>query len=143
MAALAGIDLVMTVIGIGGLFAGMGISGEDSLSNTKTIQKDINDMTAKTNSYEEKYNKLLNSQGTQQARLVAELNIIIQDLGLLSKQIIVAKKKHAEQYKKIQTTGVIFISFIIFIFILKMFGFYSIVGEIITYPFKMFYKTKK
>ena len=133
---------VIGIIGIAGMIGQVAVSGKDSAQQSDALRQSVQDMITQINSFTENYNNLLSATDTDIAQLDQKIENDVQLITQLSAKISDQKSVHSATYRTIQIAGITMIFFIAFIFILKIFGFYEVVNDIILYPFKkLFGKT--
>lgn len=133
---------LMGIVGVSGMLMSIGNSGKDSLLKTDELKKSISMMNAKIQKFTDGYTALITAEATDIQRIVDEMNVDVQIITQLSKQMESEKNDHALIYRTIQTAGMIVITTIAFIFILKLFDFYDIIENILEYPFKHLFSKK-
>jgi len=124
------------VIGILGMLGSVGASGYNANKSAGQLRESIEEMTKKIEKYKQGYDDLLTSQAKLGLDIVDAMNEDIDQITQLSKAIDIEKQNHARTYREIQLAGVTVIIYIAFIFILKIFGFYDVVQEVLSYPIR-------
>ena len=123
-------------IGILGMIGSIGTASYNSGTQSDKLRQSIQDMSDKIDRYKDGYTKLLKADAILGQTLIQGMSEDVDAITQASQQIDVAKTEHAKSYKTIQMAGVSFIIFLAFVFVLKIFGFYDIVQEVLVYPFK-------
>jgi len=119
-----------------GMAVGIGMDGVNSQKQTDTLRQSVQDMISKISNFTETYNNVITNNSQDIAKMNSDMQDDVNAITQLSATIQVQKNEHAATYKTIQILGVTMILFIAFIFILKIFGFYEVVQEMLIYPFK-------
>jgi len=133
---------LMGIVGVGGMLMSIGNSGKNSLIETNKLKNSISTMNAKLDKFTDGYTALITAEATDTQRIINEMNIDVQIITQLSKQIESEKNDHAIIYRSVQMAGLIIITTIGFIFILKLFDFYDIIENVLEYPFKHLFSKK-
>jgi hypothetical protein len=133
---------LMGLVGVSGMLMSIGNSGKNSLLETDKLKKSILMMNGKITKFTDGYTELITAEATDIQRIVDEMNIDVQIITQLSKQMESEKNDHALIYRNIQMAGIIIITTIAFIFILKLFNFYDIIEKVLEYPFKNLFSKK-
>lgn len=128
------------LIGVLGMLGSVTMSGVDAGRSAGDLRDSIEKMDQKIGKYQQGYQTLLYSQELLKQELIDEMNQDVADITQLALQIDQSKKDHAVAYRSIQIAGITMVIFIAFIFILKIFGFYEVVMEVLGYPFQTMYK---
>ena len=125
---------VFGVIGIIGMCVNVGMSGKDSITSTAALKGNVADMKAKIASFQAAYTALLAQESADIQADKDQIAADIESITRLAKAIQSEKTTHEKLYKSIQITGISMVTVIAFIFILKMFGFYKVLAEVLN-PF--------
>lgn len=131
---------VLGIAGAIGMLVGVGMSGYNSISQTSSLQASIAQMQDTIQSFTNGYNSLLAGDSAENQRLISDMSNDVDAITQLSQQANVEKTQHAATYRSIQLAGILMVSFIAFIFILKIFGFYDVVQQVLLFPFHIFTK---
>ena len=133
---------LMGMIGVTGMLMSVANSGKKSVFQTEKLKQTILDMNAKIKKFTNGYTELLTVGATDIQRIIAEMNMDVQLITQLSRQMESEKNDHALLYRSIQMAGIILVSTIGLIFILKLFDFYDIIQNFIEYPFLSLFRKK-
>ena len=133
---------IMGIIGITGMLMSVANSGKDSLVSSGQLRQSIAQMQAKIDSFKAGYTQLLVEESKDIQELKDKINEDVQAITMYSKRIEGEKDTHSTIYRSIQMAGIILISAVAFIFILKLFGFYDIIQNVIEIPFKNLFRKK-
>jgi hypothetical protein len=110
-------------------------SGDDS----GKLRESIRQMNKKIQDYTNNYKKLLTDIAQQKVIITDEIQSDIVEINTYSQKIRFLKTSHDIIYRNMQISGIIFISTIGLLLILKLFGYYDMLNEILLYPFKKVY----
>ena len=129
----------MDIIG-GIMMLGMGIGvamdGYDAEQSSKELRIQIAAVQQKSIEWEDKYAEIMKADYVIEAGNVSIIKGILNQYNILANQIKVEKANYNVIFKKIQLWGIIFVTSIFFLLLLKQFGLLGPLKKVIMMPFK-------
>jgi hypothetical protein len=115
-------NYVMLGMGLISMGATVVIAGVDSGQNYDTVLKSIDDVKEQNKSFKETYNKLLENNLSLTQEINDNIIKCIKKHQTISAGLNIANLQYAQSLKKIQLYGIIFVSVMVLLLILKQFN---------------------
>lgn len=129
------------------LLLGMGFQVYNQASSYGDDYDKLNQSITDTNKvlgeYDNTFNQILNKQAVFNQQVQDQITASVDKIGELENSLEFTKTAAAVRYRAIQFAGVLFISGILFLYILKYFGFLDDIKNSIIYGFKSLFGMKK
>lgn len=130
---------MMAAIGIvllGGMGVGIGMDGVNASKQSKNIRDQISDVEGESKKWEDRYTTIMRNDYRIEAEDTNYIRSLVENYNVLANQIKVQRDAYNVTFKKIQLWGIIFVTSIFFMLLLKQFKLLGPLLEIIEMPFK-------
>lgn len=102
--------------------ATIGLAGNDAAKNSQSVKDSIANSIAQKQQWQDKYNNLIKSGAKDMASMQAEHTILVNEANKLTSELKASQDLFTASYKTLQMYGIIMVSGIFFILLLKKFG---------------------
>lgn len=125
---------VASTVGIMGMAGMVGSSGYNATVSSDKIRDAIASVKVQTADWQKKYTDVINAEYVLDAAIQGEIIQSLDTYITLKATIQLEKDNYNAEYKKIQIVGIVFITIIFFLLLLKQFGLFQSLWETLTFP---------
>jgi hypothetical protein len=126
--------VIMGVIGGVGMAANIGKAGYDGDKSSANLRKQISDVEDQTRQWTNKYNELGKADSKIDQDFIDATTNSLSKYSQLQAELKLESENFEKQYRIIQETGVIIISIVFFLLVLKQLGLFGPIWQAITIP---------
>ena len=114
----------------------IGFAGYNAMKGANCMRQQAAYMVKLAQQYKQQWNALLTAEGEEAKILNDGMIMIVNNMSIVKDQMLLGKAVHKKYMKQIQMIGIIFITVIFFLLLLKTFGLLSPLGQALIWPFK-------
>ena len=135
----------MAEIGVGEIMMGSSalFAGAEAAAKASCLRAQAEDLKKKAADYKNQWNSLAAGQKEWDELLKDQTFQYLDEMNKISAQMRLMRASFQRSYKQIQYIGIIFVTTIFFLLLLKTFGLLGPLGQVLAWPFvTLFHKIK-
>jgi len=121
------------ILMLGGAIVSPGI---DAATSSQNISDQIDGVVSQTQKYKDAFNSVITNEMKLDDKIKTDITNMIDERGKLLAGINMEREKFQVKTKTIQLFGVIFITYIFFLLLMKQFGIKDIIKNVFSAPFR-------
>jgi len=126
--------VIMGIIGGIGMLGNLGTAGYNGAVSSDNLRKQISEVQDQTRQWTNKYNELGKKGATIDQAFIDATTNSLEKYNQLQAEIKLESDEFNKQYKILQETGVILLSVVFFLLVLKQLGLFGPLWHFITIP---------